>query len=178
MAYKITTTGTAPDLGAGIGSIILNDLGGRTLIHPTGGLDLELEFTLQELNNSSDLQNALNNGWAIAEDEFGNPIGAGETDHSLLEHLDVDYPLTNPVDGEILVRNGTSGQWENRTLNFVYNQSGASALWDITHNLKRFPTVTTVDDFDNQIIGDVSYISNNRLTISFSAAVSGKAYLT
>lgn len=60
---------------------------------------------------------------------------------------------------------------------FVHTQSSASSTWSITHNLGKFPSVSIVDSAENLVLGDVTYINNNSLTISFSATFSGKAYI-
>lgn len=61
--------------------------------------------------------------------------------------------------------------------NYIHNQIVASANWSISHNLNKFPSVTVVDSGGNKVQGDVIYIDNNNLTISFSAPFSGKVYL-
>jgi hypothetical protein len=40
-----------------------------------------------------------------------------------------------------------------------------------------FPSVEVVDSAGTLVIGDISYIDNNSLTVSFVAAFGGKAYL-
>lgn len=79
-----------------------------------------------------------------------------------------------------------SGTSPTQTLNFVlptggiytHNQGSSSSTWTITHNLGYFPSVTVVDNGNNVVIGDVSYISANQVSISFSASFGGKAYLS
>lgn len=79
-----------------------------------------------------------------------------------------------------------TGTSPNQTLNFVLPSSGAythiqgssASTWSITHNLGYYPSVTVVDNGDNVVIGDVSYISVNQVSISFSASFGGKAYLS
>ena len=61
---------------------------------------------------------------------------------------------------------------------YVHNQSSSLATWVITHNLNYYPSVTTVDSGDSVVLGDVLYISVNSLSVSFSAAFGGKAYLS
>jgi hypothetical protein len=61
--------------------------------------------------------------------------------------------------------------------NYVHDQQVASATWVITHNMGKKPSVSIVDTADDEIIAEVKYNSNNQLTLSFSAPVSGKAYL-
>ncbi len=60
---------------------------------------------------------------------------------------------------------------------FVFNQNSPSATWTITHNLGRRPSVTVVDSAGTVVIGEVTYTSDNALTIQFSAGFSGQAYL-
>ena len=61
---------------------------------------------------------------------------------------------------------------------FVHVQAAALATWSITHNLNKFPAVTVVDSGNNKVEGDVTYIDDDSLTISFSAPFGGKAYLS
>lgn len=60
---------------------------------------------------------------------------------------------------------------------YVHNQSSPSTTWSITHNMGKKPSVSIVDTADDQVEGEVTYVSNNQLIVKFSAAVSGKAYL-
>lgn len=79
-----------------------------------------------------------------------------------------------------------TGTAPNQTLNFVlpvagaytHNQGTSASTWTITHNLGYYPSVTVVDNGDNVVIGDVSYISANQVSVSFSASFGGKAYLS
>jgi len=61
---------------------------------------------------------------------------------------------------------------------FEHPQSNASAFWEIKHNLSKKPSVTVATAFsDEEVVGKVTYIDDNNLTITFNAAFSGKAYL-
>lgn len=79
-----------------------------------------------------------------------------------------------------------TGTAPSQTLNFVlptggvytHNQGVSASTWIITHNLGYYPSVTVVDNGDNVVIGDVSYISANQISVSFSASFGGKAYLS
>jgi hypothetical protein len=79
-----------------------------------------------------------------------------------------------------------TGTAPSQTLNFVlptggsyiHNQGSASSTWNIIHNLGYYPSVTVVDNGDNVVVGDVSYISVNQVSVSFSASFGGKAYLS
>ena len=68
--------------------------------------------------------------------------------------------------------------------NFVFTapSSPAVSVWDITHNLNKYPSVSVVNTANEIIIGAVEYISVNQLTITFRAsgalvATQGKAFL-
>jgi len=61
--------------------------------------------------------------------------------------------------------------------NFVFNQAVASATWAVQHNLDKFPSCTMVLSTGQQGYGDVTFIDENNLTITFAGAESGKAYI-
>jgi len=61
--------------------------------------------------------------------------------------------------------------------NYVHDQPVASITWTVQHNLDKFPSCTMVLSTGQQGYGDVTFIDENNLTITFSGAVSGKAYI-
>jgi len=62
---------------------------------------------------------------------------------------------------------------------YTYKQDlPGSPLWHITHSLGYPPNVITTDLTGNEIAGVVTHIDNNTLDISFSATVTGYAYLS
>ena len=60
---------------------------------------------------------------------------------------------------------------------FTYIKSTPDSVWEITHNLDKYPSVTVVDSAGSVVMGDITYTSKSALTVTFSAAFSGKAYL-
>ena len=60
---------------------------------------------------------------------------------------------------------------------FVYEQSSASMVWNIQHNLNKFPSVSIVDSAGSSVIGEINYESIDSLVLSFTAPFSGYAYL-
>ena len=60
---------------------------------------------------------------------------------------------------------------------FTFTQDSPSAVWNIQHNLEKFPSVTVIDSADDVVYGNTTYVDENNLTINFSAPFSGKAYL-
>jgi hypothetical protein len=61
---------------------------------------------------------------------------------------------------------------------YVHTQASAATTWSITHNLKFYPNVSIVDSALSHVIGEVTYINENSLTVSFTSAFSGKAFLS
>lgn len=78
------------------------------------------------------------------------------------------------LNGEVIKGDKTSFDFK---LAYIHEQGEASDTWQITHNLKRFPSVTVVDSGDNVVIGFIAYLDDNSLEIKFNGAFKGKAYL-
>ena len=60
---------------------------------------------------------------------------------------------------------------------FIFTQAVPSIVWNITHNLDKFPSVSVVNNNNIVINGEVTYIDTNNVQLDFSAAFAGKAYL-
>lgn len=74
---------------------------------------------------------------------------------------DIDYFLDNIV--------------QDKT--YVYDQIASSKIWNVVHNLNKYPSVTVVESTGAISFGEIDYISLNEIRITFSANFSGKAYL-
>lgn len=63
--------------------------------------------------------------------------------------------------------------------NFVSNNISFTAgqAVTVTHNLNKFPSVTTVDTGGSHVFGDVQHINTNSFTITFTASFTGKVYV-
>lgn len=61
--------------------------------------------------------------------------------------------------------------------NYVHPQAEASATWTVQHNLNKFPSVTSVNTNNIEMYGEVVFNDLNSLTINFSAAFSGQAFI-
>tara|TARA_R110000824_G_scaffold390200_1_gene586560 strand:+ start:124 stop:651 length:528 start_codon:yes stop_codon:yes gene_type:complete len=60
---------------------------------------------------------------------------------------------------------------------FIFEQVIPAATWIITHSLNKYPSVSVVDTANTSGFGAVEYNSANQLTVTFSGAFAGKAYL-
>lgn len=61
---------------------------------------------------------------------------------------------------------------------FVFTQSSPASVWTIVHNMDGFPNVSVVDSSGSVVEGDVTYDTANQVTVAFTAAFSGTAYLS
>lgn len=76
---------------------------------------------------------------------------------------------------------GTSGVQNSEIpdlVSYLHNQTSSSTTWTINHNLNFYPNVTVYDSADSMVEGSVTHSSTTSLTITFSGAISGKAYLS
>ena len=60
---------------------------------------------------------------------------------------------------------------------YSHNQANPDTVWVIDHNLGKYPSVICFDSANDEIEGMISYPTLNRVTVTFSAATGGYAYL-
>ena len=60
---------------------------------------------------------------------------------------------------------------------YIHHQQVAAKTWRVEHDLGGYPSVTVVDSSGRYVIGDVQYLDENTIEVSFSASFAGKAYL-
>ena len=60
---------------------------------------------------------------------------------------------------------------------FIFTQAVPNIVWNITHNLDKYPSVSVVNNNNIIINGEVTYIDKNNVELNFSAGFAGKAYL-
>ncbi len=61
---------------------------------------------------------------------------------------------------------------------YIHAQASPATTWAIVHDLGGKPSVTIVDTSDTHVVGDVTYNSTTSITVAFTAAFAGYAYLT
>ena len=59
---------------------------------------------------------------------------------------------------------------------FVHTQNIASDIWEINHNLGKYPAITIVDSAGTLVVGEILYLSLNSVRITFIGGFAGKAY--
>ena len=61
---------------------------------------------------------------------------------------------------------------------YQHTQSLPSSSWNITHNLGFYPNIVIQDSGGSIVEGEITYTNSNSLTVTFSSAFSGTAYLS
>jgi hypothetical protein len=67
---------------------------------------------------------------------------------------------------------------ETQIIAYTHSQTAVSSTWVIEHNLSFQPSVQVVDSAGSTVEGVVNYNSSSQLTVQFSVALSGTAYLS
>ena len=75
------------------------------------------------------------------------------------------------------VGQGPAGKDGTGDKHYPHNQANPDTVWVIDHNLGKYPSVICFDSANDEIEGMISYPSLNRVTVTFSAATGGYAYL-
>jgi hypothetical protein len=60
---------------------------------------------------------------------------------------------------------------------FRWVQAAPAAVWVINHGLNSFPSVNVLDPLNQELFGQVDYVDDDNLTITFSSPESGTAFL-
>jgi hypothetical protein len=58
---------------------------------------------------------------------------------------------------------------------FIFTQNTPSAIWNIQHDLTKYPSVTVIDSALTAIEGQIEYIDMNNVRITFCSPFSGTA---
>jgi hypothetical protein len=86
--------------------------------------------------------------------------------------------VTPPGSPSITVNEITVGGINAPAVAYHHVQGVSSAVWVINHYLGWQPNVTVQDSGGSVVEGEISYTSVNSLTVTFSGAFSGNAYLS
>ena len=62
-------------------------------------------------------------------------------------------------------------------LSYIHTQTTGAAVWTVTHNLGKYPSVMVVDMANTVLIPDVLYLDAASVRLTFGNPVSGKAFV-
>jgi hypothetical protein len=58
---------------------------------------------------------------------------------------------------------------------YIHEQGTPASSWTIQHDLGKKPSVTIIDSANTVVEGQIEYINDNIVTLTFNGAFSGKA---
>jgi hypothetical protein len=91
-----------------------------------------------------------------------------------------DVYLSSPTNNDVLAYDSSTSLWKasKASLRYSHTQTVSLTDWTINHNLGYAPNVTVIDSGGNDVEGSITYDSLNSLTLSFTSAIAGVAYLS
>ena len=120
-----------------------------------------------------------NGNWYLDDEDTGKPSRGEKGDKG--DPGTSDYNVLNnqpQINGVTLTGNKSLSDLGIQPDKFyIHRQDVSSDMWVIEHNLNKRPSVTVVDSGESVVIGDVEYIDDNKIQITFTGAFAGKAYL-
>ena len=111
--------------------------------------------------------------WVGAQTSTGGGGGGGGVDEVW---IGPDIPAD--PDLELWYDTDATGSGMAAVVSYVHNQTTPATVWTINHNLGWYPNVFARDSAGTNVEGDVTQVSTNTMTIAFSGAFSGVAYLS
>jgi len=86
--------------------------------------------------------------------------------------INVEAPgVQDPV--VVTLGDGTSLQ-----VAYHHTQAVSSDTWDVEHLLGFYPNITTMDSAGTVVEGEIEHLSKYRVRVTFSAYISGQAFLS
>lgn len=107
---------------------------------------------------------------------MANVLGGYQPDTRSPSSRRADFDLQRRIAREIAESGGGPGPGPSGS--YVHHQGAAAATWIVEHDLGYFPNVTVIDSGGTEVEGDIAYFDNNTVTLTFSAAFAGTAYVS
>lgn len=124
---------------------------------------------------------SLSSSDKVVTDGLGNETPLSLSSLEVKSSVDIEatgFKTATGTNLQILLADGSVGNIDDISDgNYIHDQGLSSATWAINHGLGKRVSVSVVDTADTQVFGEVSYIDNNNIIITFNASFSGKAYL-
>lgn len=167
-----------------------------TMIYELQDKDAAIDEALKDKTSLDDVK-AYTDGKFFSQAQFDPAKTHDYVKHYV--HYDDEAPKTLELGVDLIIQDDIANAAEDDLVNGTFNnglvtalgvkqyvqqkdsythiQGEASDVWMIEHNMGRYPSVTVVDSAGSAVFGDVTYANENQLTVTFSVAFSGKAYL-
>lgn len=142
----------------------------RQELDPTFQLNVTKEGKDATINGVNTLTITASNGITLEQDGEVATISGSElkqdiSNEGTARQLE-DENLQEQITAVSVLANG-----------YIHEQGIASSVWEIQHNLNKYPSVSVVDSAENEIVVEVKYIDKNNVKITMKGASKGRAYL-
>lgn len=124
-------------------------------------------------------ENPCKNNWILKEN---NPNTIGQINDSEVKLVD-DYSelsITQSIETQqelnnvlVSVLKSIVNSSSVGDKNFIFSQNTPASIWTVIHPLNKKPSVTVQDSAGTIVEGDINYVDNTSLTITFNAPFSG-----
>ncbi len=105
-------------------------------------------------------------------------VGIEQPVVTIIEAVIPGPPGTPGADGADSTVPGPPGPPGSGNFSYVHDQMSPASVWTIVHGLSGYPNITIVDSSQREVVGDVIYVDSNTISVTFSSAFAGKAYLS
>jgi hypothetical protein len=150
---------------------------------PAGSSGYPLSIDAFVAKDSGDLAKDINDITAAIkaiEDTLGtNPMGTHPSVKAALAGLHTTLSTLQTSQGQLASQVAALESIPGPANTFFnFTQLTPSATWTITHSLGRYPAITVVDSAGTVVEGEIDYVSDSQVIVTFSAAFSGQASLS
>lgn len=97
----------------------------------------------------------------------------GKYEPNLLNIITIKYVDNNSI--KITYNRNITQEDVTGDKHFVHVQGPPQTIWTVTHNLNKKPSLTVIDSSGNMVVGKLTYVNLNILTIQFVSPISGEA---
>ena len=150
----------------------------KFIIDSTGGTSLNVPLFFDVVNPGTGLNQTTLVDSIMTQDI--NPAGTTLTiaGNIVVTGTFADSAGSVGTTNQLLASTVTGTAWVNSSVTtFTFIQAAAATVWNIPHNLGKFPSVSIINNNNIVINGEITYIDNNNITLTFSAGFAGTAYL-
>jgi len=154
---------------------IANEVGSTIGMNRIDGLEEQLRSKSDISHTHDDLYVPIAHVEAIATDKnvghvkAGNNISISEDGSITVNDYEHKHTIANIE--------GLDETIKDLTATYTHKQLQPTTIWYINHNLNKRPSVMITDTTDEQVIGDIKYINDNKIEITFSSPLAGRAYI-
>lgn len=109
----------------------------------------------------------------------GDYVSGEENSDTIVGRIDGNDELVVKLSGNLVIKvsSVTNATTSSGDKHFEHSQALAESIWNINHNMNKYPSVSLVDDTGTVMYAEILHLNNDNVRVTFSEPVIGKAYL-